>query len=74
MTYKKYICNSIVLSMTLLVGIENYAFSSEDKKAYTSTHGTSGGTCTVSQGSSTSSGTTSTSTHGTSGGFCQVAK
>lgn len=54
--------------------MENYAFSSQDKEIYISRHGTSGGTCTVTKGSSTSSGTTNTTTHGTSGGTSTVTK
>lgn len=74
MKYKKYIGQSIFLTITLFVGMENYAFSSQDKEIYISRHGTSGGTCTVTKGSSTSSGTTSTTTHGTSGGTYAVTK
>lgn len=74
MKYKKYIGQSIFLTITLFVGIENYVFSSQDKETYTSQQGTSGGTCTVTKGSSTNSGTTNTTTHGTSGGTSTVTK
>lgn len=74
MKYKKYICMSIVLIIIFFVGIENYAFSLQDKETYTCIHGTSGGSCTVNKGSNISSGTTSIATHGTSGGSCQITK
>lgn len=71
--YKRYIAKSIIVfAVSFFITIENYAFSSNDKPTYTSTHGTSGGSCTVNQGNSKSSGSTYTSSHGTSGGSCTV--